>query len=179
MMGEVCQEHRTRRVLKEYISDNPGVTFKLLMNVLNLNKGTLTYHLEYLLKKRVIVQEKKGRERSYFSYIKKKFPYTDSKVKLNGEQERILEIVSINPGISVRLLRKRSALKMSSFNYNLNKLKSLRLIWRISVKGGYGYEIITEEKLKDRMFVILVSRFAKGEIDRNTLMRLIDELSVD
>ena len=63
MMGEVCQEHQTRRVLKEYISDNPGVTFKLLMNVLNLNKGTLTYHLDHLLKRRVIVQEKKGRER--------------------------------------------------------------------------------------------------------------------
>ncbi|MGA1873309.1 MAG: MarR family transcriptional regulator [Thermoplasmatota archaeon] len=179
MEGEVCRDHKTRRLLKEYISENPGVSFKLLMNALNINKGTLSYHLGYLMRKRVIVQEKKGRERCYFSYIKKRFPYTGGRVNLNMEQERILEIVSINPGISVDSLRRRTGLKRSSFNYNLNKLKELRLIWRIKTRDGFGYEIVTEEKLRDRMFLVLVSKFTKGDIDRDTLMELVDELSSD
>ncbi|MBN1391120.1 MAG: hypothetical protein JXA22_10815 [Candidatus Thermoplasmatota archaeon] len=179
MEGEVSRDHRTRKLLKEYISENPGVTFRFLMSALNLNKGTLTYHLGYLLRKRVIVQERKGRERCYFSYIKKRFPYTDPGLKLNKGQERILEVISIEPGKSVEQLRIRTGLKRSSFNYDLNRLKELKLIWRIKTGDGYGYELVTEEKLRERMFLVLVSRFTKGKIDRQALMELVDELSVE
>jgi predicted transcriptional regulator len=179
MEGEVSRDHRTRRLLQAYINENPGVTFRFLMNAMNLNKGTLTYHLGYLVRKRAIVQEKKGRERCYFSYIRKRFPYTDPGLTLNDEQERVLEVVSIDPGISVDELRRRTGLKRSSFNYNLNRLKAMRLIWRVKTKDGYGYEIVTEEKLRNRMFLVAVSKFTRGEIDRDTLMDLVDELSVD
>jgi len=177
MEGEVSRDHRTRKLLKEYINENPGVTFRLLMNALKLNKGTLSYHLGYLVRKRVIVQEKKGRERCYFSYIKKRFPYTDPGLKLNRNQERILEVISIDPGITVEELRKRTGLKRSSFIYNLNKLKGMKLIWRIRIRDGYGYEVVAEEKLRNRMFLVLVSKFTRGEIDRDTLMELVDDLS--
>jgi len=179
MEGEVSRDHRTRKLLKEYINENPGVTFRFLMNALKLNKGTLTYHLGYLIRKRVIVQERKGRERCYFSYIRKRFPYTDPGLRLNRGQERILEVVSIEPGIPVEELRKRTGLKRSSFNYDLNKLKGMRLIWRIKTRDGYGYEIVTEEKLRNRMFLVLVSKFTRGEIDRDTLMELVDGLSIE
>ena len=176
MEGEVYSGHGTRKLLKEYISENPGVTFKVLMNAFNINKGTLTYHLGYLMRRRMIVQEKKGRERCYFSYIKKRFPFTSPDLELNQEQERMLEIISSEPGITVEILRKRSGLKRSSFTYNLNKLKKLRLVWRVKTTDGFGYEIVTEEKLKNKMLLILVNKFTNGEIDRDTLMRRMEEL---
>lgn len=176
MEGEGYKSHKTRRLLKEYISENPGITFKILMNAFNINKGTLTYHLGYLMRRRMIVQEKKGRERCYFSYIKKRFPFTSPNLELNDEQEHLLEIISNEPGISNDILRKRSGLKISSFTYNLNRMKNLKLIWRVKGRDGFGYEIVTEEKLKDKMLLILVTRFTNGEMDRDTLMRMIDEL---
>jgi predicted transcriptional regulator len=147
------------------------------MNAFNINKGTLTYHLGYLMRKRMIVQEKKGRERCYFSYIKKRFPFTSPDLELNQEQENILEIISSEPGITIGNLRKRSGLKRSSFTYNLNKLKKLKLVWRVKTSDGFGYEIVTEEKLRNKMLLILINKFTAGEIDRDTLMRMVDELS--
>lgn len=176
MEGEAYKGHQTRKLLREYISDNPGVTFKVLLNAFNINKGTLSYHLGYLMRRRMIVQEKKGRERCYFSYIKKRFPFTDPNLELNQEQERLLEIISNDPGITIDRLKKRSGLKKSSFTYNMNKLKKLKLIWRVKRRDGFGYEIVTEEKLKDKMLLIMVSKFTSGEIDSDVLMEMMDEL---
>ena len=176
MEGEAYKSHDTRKLLREYINENPGVTFKVLMNAFNINKGTLTYHLGYMMRRRMIVQEKKGRERCYFSYIKKRFPFTSPDLELNQEQERMLEIISGEPGITIDILRKRSGLKRASFTYNLNKLKKLRLVWRVSTPEGYGYEIVTEEKLKNKMLLILVNKFNNDEIDSDALMEMVDEL---
>jgi len=176
MEGEAYKAHKTRKLLGEYINNNPGVTFKVLMNALNINKGTLSYHLGYLMRTRTIVQEKKGRERCYFSYIKKRFPFTDPNLKLNKDQERILEIILNNPGIRIEKIKKRSGKKSSSFTYNLNKLKKLKLIWRVKSSDGFGYEIVTEEKLKNKMLLIIVNKFTDGEIDRETMINMLESL---
>ncbi len=176
MEGGEYKTHKTRRLLREYIGENPGVSFKILMNAFIINKGTLTYHLDYLVRRKIIVQEKKGRERCYSPYIKKRFPFTSPNLKLNVEQEHLLMIISNKPGISYKMLKERSKLKKSSFVYSLNRLKDLKLIWRVKGRDGFGYEIVTEEKLKDKMFLILVTKYIDGEMDRDTLMTLIDDL---
>ena len=42
-------EHRTRKVVFNYISDNPGVTFSAIRRVYDLSESTLRYHLRYLV----------------------------------------------------------------------------------------------------------------------------------
>lgn len=176
MEGEGYKDHRTRKLLYEYISENPGSTFKVLKSVFKLTDGTLRYHLGYLLKGRRIVQERKGREKCYFCYLKKRFPFSDPKLDLTEKQEFLLELITIHPMISFKELKRRSGMDSSSFNYNLKKLKKMKLVWRVKGNGKVGYEIVTKERLADEMFLVLVKKYLDGEIDKNDLMDILEKL---
>jgi predicted transcriptional regulator len=176
MEGEGYKDHRTRMLLYEYISENPGPTFKVLKSAFKLTDGTLRYHLGYLQKRRRIVQEKKGREKCYFSYLRKKFPFTDPSLHLNKSQEFLLELVSRYPGISFKDLKRRSGMDRASFDYNLKKLKRSKLIWKIDRNGSKGYEIVTKERLADEMFLALVNKYLDGEIGKDDMMEILRKL---
>lgn len=67
-------------------------------------------------------------------------------------------------------------MKRESFQYNLKKLKKLKLVWRVKGIKGAGYEIVTRERLADEMFLLTVNRFLEGDIAKNEMMSLIDKL---
>ena len=176
MEGEGYKDHHTRRLLYDYISENPGSTFKVLKSAFKLTDGTLRYHLGYLQKRRKIVQEKKGREKCYFSYLKKRFPFSDPNLHLSENQEFLLDLISKHPTIGYRELKERSGMDTASFSYNLKKLKRLKLVWRVNRGSSIGYEIVTREKLADEMFLILVNRYLDGEVEKDDMMDIIERL---
>ena len=170
------KDHRTRSLLYDYINKNPGSTFKMLKSVFKIPDGTLRYHLRYLLKRNRIVQEKEGREKCYYSYLKKRFPFCDPDLKLNKEQERLLQLISLEPMIPYKDLKRRSGQKPSSFKYNIQQLKKKKLIWRIRRGNRIGYDLITEKRLADEMFLIIVDKYLDGEVDKETMMLILDKL---
>lgn len=176
MEGEGYKDHDTRRVLYEYISENPGSTFKVLRSAFKLTDGTLRYHLGYLQRRRRIVQEKKGRENCYYSYLKKRFLFSDPNLNLNDKQEKLLQIISQHPNINYKELKACSGMDKASFSYNLKKLKRMKLIWRMKKKDTTGYDIVTKEKLADEMFLILVNKYLDGEVDKDVVMEIVDKL---
>ncbi|MGA1822821.1 MAG: winged helix-turn-helix transcriptional regulator [Thermoplasmatota archaeon] len=176
MEAQGYRDHDTRRLLYEYIRDNPGATYRMLKKAFKLTDGTLRYHLDYLQRKRKVVQEKSGREKCYFSYLKKRFPFSDPDLHLNEAQEKLLDIISRDPGLSIGDLRRRSGMKRESFQYNLRKLKKLKLVWRVKGIEGSGYEIVTRERLADEMFLLTVNRFLDGKIEKEEMMSIIERL---
>ncbi len=170
------KDHGTRSLLYDYIRKNPGSTFIMLKSVLKIPDGTLRYHLGYLLKRNKIVQEKNGREKCYYSYHKERFPFSDPNLKLNKEQKRILQIVSMEPMIPYKELKRRSGLEPSSFKYNLKQLKKKKLIWRIKKGDRIGYDIITKERLADEMFLIMTNKYLDGEVEKETMMSIVEKL---
>jgi len=176
MDDEAIGDHETRRLLLDHIRDNPGISFQLLRSTFKLKEGTLRYHLGYLIKRKGIVLEKKGRERCYYSYLEKHFPLKGSKTELNARQKRILAIITEDPGVSLKDIRKRSKLDKASFEYNFRKLKDMRLIWRVITPKGPGYEVITKERLTEDIFIVVVKKFLNDEIDKRTLMEILDGL---
>jgi predicted transcriptional regulator len=173
---EGYKDHNTRRLLFEYISDNPGSTFKVIRSAFKLTDSTLRYHLGYLQRRKKIVQEKKGREKCYYSYLKKRFPFSDPNLNLSGKQERLLQIISQNPDITYKELKTRSGMDRASFSYNLRKLKRMKLIWRVTKKGKTGYDIVTKEGLADEMFLILVRKYLDGDVDKDEMIDILDKL---
>lgn len=176
MNGESYKDHETRILLYDHICQNPGITFQLLKSTFKLKEGTLRYHLKYLIKRKRIILEKKGRERCYYSFLKREFPFTDPGLNLNIKQERILEIISIEPGISKKEIRVRSGMDRASFDYNFQRLKDLKMIWRINKEKNFGYEVVTKDKLTMEVFLKTVQRFLKDEVDKKTLMEVIEGL---
>ena len=49
MKRERGNKSDTRDVLDRYILENPGVSFIHIMKVFGINRGTLRYHMDYLL----------------------------------------------------------------------------------------------------------------------------------
>lgn len=174
--GEGYKDHRTRKLLYEYISENPGSTFKVLKSAFKLTDGTLRYHLGYLQRRRRIVQEKKGREKCYFCYLKKRFPFTDPNLNLTGKQEFLLDLISKHPIIGYKELKQRSGMDKPVFSYNLKKLKKLKLVWRVNRNGKTGYEIVTQERLADEMFLILVNKYLDGDMEKDEMIDILEKL---
>jgi hypothetical protein len=177
MEADGYRDHRTRDLLYDYIIKNPGATFQMLKTAFRLTDGTLRYHLDYLMKKRKVVQEKSGREKCYYSFIKKEYPYSDPSVRINREQERILEIVASEPGIKLSDLKARSGLKDDIFDYNMKRLRKMKLLWKVKGIEGPGYEVVTKERLSDEVFLRTVNKFLDGEIDKGQMMTILRRLN--
>jgi len=170
------RNNRTRGLLLEHIQKNPGVSFVLLRNVFKMSESTLRYHLDYLQRKKRIALEKHDGRRCYYPFIRKCYPYSEGSLELNEEQERLLDLISISPGITFSELKDRSGLGNGTFVHNLNRLKEMRLIWKMDNKEGSGYEVLTRERISDEIFLVLIRRFLDGDLDRESLGELVDRL---
>jgi predicted transcriptional regulator len=164
-----------RRLLFDYIKKNPGASFRVLQTAFRMTEGNLRYHLHYLESKKRIIFEKEGRDRCYFTYAKKRSPYAKD-MELSSDQERLLELIQRNPGLSPEELRVRCGKNDSSFTYDLRKLREGKLIWHVKRGDRYGYEAVTQERLEDEMFLDLVKRFTEGEATKDEVMTLVSRL---
>ncbi len=164
-------DHRTRDLLMVQIRDRPGISFSRLMKSLDLNEGTLRYHLNYLERKELIRSKKEGRRRLYYTTALDLGSGKDL-IGLSRDHKRILTMIRRSPGIKSREMMKETGLTRKDLERVIRKLQKERLIWAVENGNGVGYEIITREKLVDEMLLDLVERFLKGDIDRSSFMRI-------
>ncbi len=59
---------KNRKIIYEYISENPGLHLRKVIKDISLSEGTIRYHLQYLIDKKLIIKYKKnGYNRFYAS----------------------------------------------------------------------------------------------------------------
>jgi predicted transcriptional regulator len=172
--------HKTRRVVYNYISKHPGVSFGTIMGILDLTEGTLRYHLNYLERGKKILSKSEGKHRCYYSNCKVKSslkPILEFDLTtLTKPQQRILTIIQQHPGIPVRELVKLTKLNKRDLQYNLKKLRDEMVIWKVGNGRNTRYEYMTKDKLKNELFKLLILKFLKDEIDKETYLFLKEEL---
>ena len=61
-------------------------------------------------------------------------------------------------------------------DYNLKKLIEQKVIWPIHNKDGIGYEYISEERLKNRIYKRLLMKLLSNEIDEKTFFKTMKKL---
>jgi len=154
MNGHGSTEHPTRKVLYQFIVENPGASFQLILKILKIPEGTLRYHLQQLDRSNKIIKEKKGKNLFYYSAFQKEHQECETNVELSEKQEFLLDLIRDDPGITRKELMIRSKLDRKNMNYTLRRLKDLKLIWNIETKKGDGFEVISRERLMDEMFKI-------------------------
>lgn len=166
-------EHRTRKDLLDYISENPETTFRILKHVFRLNEGTLTYHLDRLVKEDLITQKRKGKERCYISLDS----IHDMKRKRSSKGiALVFQLISENPGITRSDLLRRTRMTKRDLTKAISGLKSRKRIWKVDSDGDTGYEIISQQELYDEMMMIIIDRYLRDEIDLDTLKRTKEAL---
>ena len=164
-------DHDTRDSLLDRISETPGISFGDLKRALDINEGTLRYHLRYLERKELIYSRKRGRKRLYFTSF---YPERSADIhrRLTREQRRVLNLIRKTPGIDQDGIFSHLNIHRKDMRYIIKKLQDEHLIWEIENGNGVFYEYITRERLVDEILIDLVERFLRGNIDQRTFLNI-------
>lgn len=180
MSPEDILEHKTRKVVYNYITAQPGVSFGTIRSVFVLAEGTLRYHLNYLEKHGKVKSEMKGSHRCYYPLEGSATPlrpfYDFDPNTLTPVQRRILGLIQESPGITTRELDERTGLGMRVLQYNIRKLKDDMLVWKTGSSTLTGYEYVTPERLQSELMRVLIADFLHDELDEKTYEQLKEEI---
>ena len=174
--GQEAFEHRTRKLVYNYILSHSGVTFGAIEKIFDMNVSTLKYHLRYLERGKHIFSRREGRNRCYYvdqsiqtgiNPFPRANPYT-----LTKTQTSLIKVIQNEPGISFNDLSMVTKLDQRVLTYNIKRLGDLNLIWVAKANGVVGYEYVTEDKLRDEIFNRLVNRLISDEIDEQTFLKI-------
>lgn len=110
-------DHFLRGQIYGYIKVNPGENYTSIKNNLQLNNGTLTYHLTVLEREGLIRSKARGSHKVFYP-MGVKVPDNG----LHAIQEDILERVNESPGVSISDLSRLIGISRQLTNYHVKKL---------------------------------------------------------
>jgi len=179
MSSEVF-EHKTRRMIYNHIEAHPGVSFLIIKKVFDLTDGTLRYHLKYLESENEIKSSMESNNKCFYPINNGLFRITvGSELKthrLNHHQERIIDAIKLNPGITQKELIIKTNLKRIIVTYNLRKLLDFGVVQRV-VKGRNScYNFISDVELRKNIIKKLIARLLENELDEKTFIMLKKKL---
>ncbi len=184
--GEVGLEHKTRKLIYNYIATHPGVSFGVIKEFFDLNESTLKYHLHFLEKNKRITSAREGKLRCYYCEYKKEVTIpTSQKIKhlnLSKSQQRVLNLIKRQPGIGKKELMRFTKMNKKTLSYNIDKLIENKLIWQVKDSGAIGYEFITKDNLRKEIYNRLLLRLLADEISEEKFLKIkkkLEEMDVD
>jgi predicted transcriptional regulator len=177
-------KHRSRRLIFNYISSNPGVTISSIKRFFDMNESTLKYHLHYLEKNEKIYSKPQGKYTCFYckhrtlSKIHAEPTKRSALVNLSKTQKQLLDLIISRPGLTQKELAKLTNINRKSVSYSLKRLAEMKLVWVLKKDGKLGYEHITAEKLRLEMLSELVNKLLTDEIDEETFNKIKKKLEI-
>jgi predicted transcriptional regulator/chitodextrinase len=134
-------DNYTRGQIHGYIIANPGEHYSSIRSALDLNNGTLAYHLQRLENERVIKSAMDGTHRRYYP-SGMKVPEAEEGA-LTEVQKIIVAKVAETPGISQRDIGSLMKLSPSTINYHIERLVAKGVLRR--ERAGMRHRIYVNE----------------------------------
>ncbi len=171
MSKDEILENANRRRIYAVIEASPGIHLRELQRILEMPLTTLDYHLDYMIRRKVIFSERKENVKRFYAEM---FDAADKKMLTALRQQRIREIVLIvlaNKKAKFKFLANYFKLPSSTLAYYLKYLVDKDILVREKV----GYESLYTVKEQDRVVKVLIaykSSFLDELVDRvlNTWM---------
>lgn len=173
------QLHGDREYILRYLLKNPGVSMDIISRDLGINRGTLRYHLDVLLKRGDIISKKLSRKKVFFHIDRHHRATLDNPSPLSTNQHRVLEMIRSDPGISRSELHRSINITSKGLSGILKKLMEWGMIWEVKREGKRLFEPVTEKMILGEMVIDLVEMYLDGKIDKITFLTLKDKLTED
>jgi predicted transcriptional regulator len=140
-------ENENRRKTYKLIESNPGIHLRELKRLSNLPLSTLNYHVNYMRRKKILVQEKDG---GFSRFYTKPLDKEDKRLLKVLRQKKLRDIVSlvlINNKVKSKLLEDELGIPRSTLSLYLNCLLKNKVL--VMEKIGYEniYSLISEDKI--------------------------------
>jgi len=168
MRNEGLSPNPTRRLILNYILENPGVQFSHIHSFFGLSKGTVRYHLDQLERSRMVRKEKRDGRSCYYGTGETLEP--PGIRNMSREQVRVFRMIRSSPGISHSRLLELSGLSKDQLRYHLKRLVRKGLVGSNNEGNEKIYRPVSENEVKKRVYIELVRRFLDGEIDEETFL---------
>lgn len=179
-MGSDPFEHKTRRMIYNHIEAHPGVTYLTIKRVFDLTDSTLRYHLRYLENEDEIKRTLDGRQKCFYPrhniIFNIKVRDKPETYNLNHYQERIIDTIKRNPGITQRELVLTTNLKRFNITYNLKKLLDFGVVQRVTSGRNSCYYFISDIELRKNIIKQLILKLINHEINEETFLMLKKKL---
>jgi predicted transcriptional regulator len=130
MLKEVILENQRRKKIYDFLVSNPGFHMRELQRRLNLPLTSLEYHLDYMVRKNILIRERDGRfTRFYAKLLDEKDEEAISILRQRKLREIIMLMIAKN-GITYHDLQEIMKLPSSTLSYYLKQLTDHRLVLR-------------------------------------------------
>jgi len=149
---------KTRRILYIFIKQNPGLHFRELCRRITINRGSLEYHLRYLIKHNLIYEKNEGKFTRYYANGS---VGSRQREILNCLQHKILRriiIYLLSVGSASNLeLSKCLEKDISTISFHLKKLEEKEIIEQSSIVkegviGKKGYIVKRHRRKNEKLF---------------------------
>lgn len=127
-------EHERRQHLYQLVGSYPGVSFKHLKQMMELENGTLRHHLSTLEREHYIKSIKDGKKRRFYLNGRKVNP-------LSRTQQHILHYIRQNPNISQSEIAHLMKVSRQNVNYHIKKMEKQHILRVRQDDSTMSYEI--------------------------------------
>jgi len=165
MFKEEILESERRREIYKFIEKNPGVYLRELQRALKMPLTSLEYHINYMVRKKVILREEDGR---YMRYYVKQLNAEDKKMLSALRQKRMREIVLIvlsNKKAKYQTLLDDLHIPRSTLSLYLKYLVDRDILTRHKIGHENIYTVQDEDRIA-RLLMSYKSSFADRLVDK-------------
>jgi predicted transcriptional regulator len=155
-----------RRRIYESIATNPGTHVREMERALDMQPGLLSYHLDYIEKRKLVRAEDDGHRKMYF--VIDRFIEKDRRTLGALRQEsprRILMHLLVNGPTSFQNLQTEMGLAKSTLSYHLKRLRGIRVIEVTKMEKEMVYRVDDADRVADLLIGIQES-LSSDAVDR-------------
>jgi predicted transcriptional regulator len=167
-MKEDPLELDTRRMIYDLIESSPGIHFREISRRLDIPMGVVEYHINYMLKRDMIVARREGRYKRY---------YTEGKIGSNEKRvlaflrkdvpRAIILHLMLNPGSRHRDLKGELGISGSTLTFHLKKMVKKEIIREEEGEGPKRFFVVDPETVS-RTLIIYKRSFMDDLVDSFT-----------
>jgi uncharacterized protein YegL/DNA-binding transcriptional ArsR family regulator len=118
-------DHKRREMIYEYVKENPGEHFRGIQKALELEVGVVAHHINMLERGNYIKSRQDGQYRRFYPMEAN----IDVKLILSALQERILNRIKTDPGISQRNIATKLGIARKVVSYHVKILRDAGFIY--------------------------------------------------